>query len=292
MRKYQPWAFAAALFLFIGAVSPDSNEKELIIRLQGEVIVLQRQVRDMQEFLDKWQARSSDSLTKIATEMDSTSRGVASLEESVKNSQLALRNNSTGTANQMAKLTEQVTLNTQQSAQIRKQLESLQQALQQYQTKLESRERSANGLDSSTPTDPELLFSSAYLQFSRKNYESAINLFTQYHRLYPRSEKADDALFWAAESLLEGGKPEDALRLFDRVLTDYPQGDKTAGSALKKGISLLRLERRDEGVAALKAVVSSFPDSAEATTAREELRRLGETGATTSPNNNTRPRQR
>ncbi|MFN8004888.1 MAG: hypothetical protein U0X75_28200 [Acidobacteriota bacterium] len=106
----------------------------MIIRLQGEVIVLQRQVRDMQEFLDKWQARSSDSLTKIATEMDSTSRGVASLEESVKNSQLALRNNSTGTANQMAKLTEQVTLNTQQSAQIRKQLESLQQALQQYQT--------------------------------------------------------------------------------------------------------------------------------------------------------------
>lgn len=132
MRKYQPWAFAAALFLFIGAVSPDSNEKELIIRLQGEVIVLQRQVRDMQEFLDKWQARSSDSLTKIATEMDSTSRGVASLEESVKNSQLALRNNSTGTANQMAKLTEQVTLNTQQSAQIRKQLESLQQALSQF----------------------------------------------------------------------------------------------------------------------------------------------------------------
>jgi tol-pal system protein YbgF len=278
MKRYQPLAFFAAIFLLLGAVSPGSNDKELIIRLQGEVIVLQRQVRDMQEFLDKWQARSSDSLNKISSDVGLMARGVNTLEDSFKTSELTLRNNASGTANQINRIAEQVSANNQQSTQIKQQLADLQRAVQQLQTNLENKERNETPNSAAVANDPEYLFATAYTQFNRRNYESAINLFGQYLQLNNRSEKADDALFWIAESHFAQGRYDEALRHYEQALTDHPRGDKVPASLLKKGLSLLRLERRDEGTTVLKSLVNQHANSSEANTARDELRRLGEGG--------------
>jgi TolA-binding protein len=56
----------------------------------------------------------------------------------------------------------------------------------------------------------------------------------------------------------------------------YPRGDKSASALLKKGFLLLQLERRDEGVNALRNVVATFPNSPESVQATQELNRLGE----------------
>lgn len=287
MKRYQPLILVAAIFLLLGAVSPGSSDKELIIRLQGEVIVLQRQVRDMQEFLDKWQARSSDSLNKISGDVGLMTRGVTTLEDSFKTSQLTQRNNASGTTAQINRIAEQVSSNNQQSAQIKQQLETLQRAIQQLQTNLESKERNELLNSAAAINDPDLLFASAYTQFSRRNYESAINLFAQFLQLHGRSEKADDALFWSAESFFAQGRYDEALRRYEQALTDYPRGDKAPASLFKKGMSLLRLEQRDEGTGVLKSLLDQYPNSPEAVSAREELRRLGERGTTptTKPGN-------
>lgn len=276
MKRYQPLAFVAAIFLLLGAVAPGSGEKELIIRLQGEVIVLQRQVRDMQEFLDKWQARSSDSLGKISGDVGLMARGVNTLEDSFKTSELTLRNNASGTATQINRIAEQVSANNQQSTQIKQQLADLQRAVQQLQTNLESKERNEPPNSAAAANDPEYLFATAYTQFNRRNYETAINLFAQYLQLNNRSEKADDALFWMAEGHFAQGRYDEALRHYEQALTDYPRADKVPAALLKKGISLLRLERRDEGTSVLKSLLGQYTTSPEANSAREELRRLGE----------------
>lgn len=286
MKRYQPLVFTAAIFLLLGAVSPASSDKELIIRLQGEVIVLQRQVRDMQEFLDKWQARSSDSLNRISTDVSSTARSVVAIEDSFKTTQLTLRNNTSGTTAQINRITEQLSQNNQQSAQIKQQLADLQRAMQQLQTNLESKERNELPNSAAAASDPDYLFATAYTQFNRSNYETAINLFGQYLQANNRSEKADDALFWIAESYFAQGRYNEALRHYEQALSDYPRGDKAPASLLKKGLTLLRLERRDEGTSVLKSLLNQHPNSAEANSAREELRRLGESS---SPSPNTRP---
>lgn len=276
MKRYQPLAFVAAIFLLLGAVAPGSGEKELIIRLQGEVIVLQRQVRDMQEFLDKWQARSSDSLNKITGDVGLMARGVNTLEDSFKTTELTLRNNTSGTSTQLNRIAGQVSANNQQATQIKQQLADLQRTVQQLQTNLENKERNEGPNSAAAADDPDYLFAAAYKQFSSRNYESAINLFGQYFQFNNHNEKADDALFWMGESFFAQGRYDKALPHYEQILRDYPRGDKASASLLKKGLSLLRLERREEGTNVLKSLVNQFANSPEANIAKEELRRLGE----------------
>jgi two-component system NtrC family response regulator len=52
-------------------------------------------------------------------------------------------------------------------------------------------------------------------------------------------------------------------------------GNKTAAAQLKKGLALVQLGKKDAAVRELNAVVQRYPRSIEATTARDQLRKLG-----------------
>jgi TolA-binding protein len=93
---------------------------------------------------------------------------------------------------------------------------------------------------------------------------------------FGQTEKSDDACFWIAESLAAQGKLAEALAEYDGLLMKYPNGDRVASARLKKGLTLLQMERRQEGVEALKSVVSLHPNTQESETAKAELVRLGE----------------
>ncbi|MBO0722679.1 MAG: hypothetical protein J2P41_17780, partial [Blastocatellia bacterium] len=86
-------------------------------------------------------------------------------------------------------------------------------------------------------------------------------------------------------------KYNEALTEYERILSEYQKGDKYTKSLLKKGITLLHLERRNEGIVVLKSVISQSPTSPEASQARDELSRLGEdsSGSTTSSSSTVPP---
>lgn len=54
------------VIIVAGAASPSSNDRDLIIRLQGEVLVLQRQTRDLQESLDRHHETMNSTLQRVA----------------------------------------------------------------------------------------------------------------------------------------------------------------------------------------------------------------------------------
>ena len=72
-----------------------------------------------------------------------------------------------------------------------------------------------------------------------------------------------------------------AVKDYDKVLQQYPGGNKTAAAQLKKGLALIELGQKDEGIRELNGVVQRYPRSIEASQAREKLRTLG-VRATTS----------
>lgn len=282
MKQYTPWIIVALLCVLVGASSPASGEKELIIRLQGEVLVLQRQLRDLQEAFDKAQGQSTAALQRLVETSEGSQRTLATLEDSFKSTQTSQVNNLAGTNARLTKIIDQLSTNEQKFNQVGQQIQSLRQTVEQYQRRLENeraaeKERAEKQADATpTITSPDQLYSFAYNLYSQGKYDQAIANFRRYLDGYGQTEAADNALFWIAESLNAQGKTSEALREYERLLADYPRSDKAASAQFKKGILLLQLERREEGVNTLRVVIAQHPASPEATQATQELTRLGE----------------
>jgi len=274
-QRYGYLVLATTLFLVIGASLPNSNDKELIIRLQGEILVLQRQVRDLQESFDKWQVKSETSLNNLSGTSEISARTLSSIDDKLQRNQGSQANAVAGVNAHLVKISEHISANNQQLSQLSLNVNALKQSLQEYQRKLreqESQEAKPN-ID-----DPELAFAQAYLKYKKGEHESAVSLFRAYLRTFGQFERSDDASFWIAESLVAQGKLAEALTEYEGLLEKYPEGDRAASARFKKGLTLLQMERRQEGVEALKAVVSLHPNTRESGMAKAELIRLGETG--------------
>jgi TolA-binding protein len=236
MRHYNILILGAITLLIIGATSPASSDKELIIRLQGEVIVLQRQIRDLQESFDKWQGQSQATLQKLEENTTSSARGVTLIEDAMKTQRTSQTNNLAGTNTQLQRIAEQLSRQEQNFSNVIKQIDALRDSVRDYQQKVEnSAKKSDTGLSLSSPEE--------------------LN-----------------------RALLE----------YDRILTEIPKSERTPNAMLKKGTTLLQLERREEGVDILKSLISQYPNSQEATLAKNELNRLGE-DTSVPPLNKQRP---
>jgi tol-pal system protein YbgF len=289
MKQPAPWILVALFGVLLGASSPVSGEKELIIRLQGEVLVLQRQLRDLQESIDKAQGQSTATLQKLADSSDGSQRILTIIEESLRTTQTSQTNNLAGTNSRLNKIIEQLAGNEQKFNQLGQQIQSLRGSVDQFQRRLDSdkeeqKERDRKQADATpTITSPEQLYSFAYNQFSQGKYEQAIANFKRYLDGYSQTEAADNALFWIAESLNAQGKSGESLKEYERLLTMFPRSDRTASAHFKRGMLLLQLERRDEGVTSLRNVITQFPASPEAAQAAQELTRLGESLSTPVP---------
>jgi tol-pal system protein YbgF len=276
-QRYRYLAFAAALFLITGVNLPSRDDKEIIIRLQGEVLVLQRQIRDLQESFDKWQVKSETSLNNLGSVTETSTRTLSSIEDKLQRNQGSQTNAVAGVNAHLAKISEQIAGNNRQFSQVAQNIDSLKQSLQEFQRKLQEQE--SRSIRSNTPNteDPETAYAQAYLKYKEGDYDSAVNLFRVYLKNFNQTEKSDDAIFWIAESMAAQGRLNEALAEYDGLLAKFPGGDKVASARLKKGLALLQMERRQEGVAILKSVVSLHPNTQESELAGAELLRLGET---------------
>ena len=86
---------------------------------------------------------------------------------------------------------------------------------------------------------------------------------------------AGNAHFYLADDEFRQGNYQQAVKDYDQVLQNFPDGNKAAAAELKKGFALLELGQKDEGVRTLRHVVQRYPRSNEAVQARDRLRKLG-----------------
>jgi tol-pal system protein YbgF len=105
-------------------------------------------------------------------------------------------------------------------------------------------------------------------------YDLAIAGLEAYIRAFPRSEQADEAQLNIGNSYLQLNKNDKAVEAYDLAIRTYPKGNAAPEAYLKKGIALANLKRADEARTALEFVTTNFPDSFEATLARQQLEKL------------------
>lgn len=133
----------------------------------------------------------------------------------------------------------------------------------------------------STPTsgsampDPQLLYNTAYADYSKGNYALAVSGFQEYQEKFPDSATADNALYWVGECHFSQGSFPEAIDAFDTLLEDYPKSDKAAGANLKKALAYLEQSKIGQAIIQLRYVVSNYPGSDEAKIAGDRLTSLG-----------------
>ncbi len=121
------------------------------------------------------------------------------------------------------------------------------------------------------PPAPRELYSQAYADFARGNYDLAIQGFTEYIRNYPDTDFTDNAQYWIGECLYGKKMYAEAVEAWNALFRDYPSSDKLPDARVKKGMALEKLGRRSQALVEYRYVVDRYPNTQAARIAREHL---------------------
>jgi tol-pal system protein YbgF len=115
------------------------------------------------------------------------------------------------------------------------------------------------------------IFQAAELDRSRGNTALAREGFQEFLARYGRSELADDALYWLGDLAYGEGRYDEALAFFLDLLKRFPATDRAPAAMLKAAYSLQELNRSDESRRMFEQLRDTYPASAEAALAAEQL---------------------
>lgn len=128
------------------------------------------------------------------------------------------------------------------------------------------------------PTESEA-YESAKQRFERGDHQGARNAFKYFIKKYPKSEQADNAIFWIGETYFHEKWYEKAILEYEKVIAQYPKGNKVPAALLKQGISfyLHGVAEKDDkfkqtAIGIMKELIDKYPKSNEAKIAAKKLK--------------------
>lgn len=121
---------------------------------------------------------------------------------------------------------------------------------------------------------PQRLYDSAFSDYSIGQWALCIEGFDTYLRGFGRTDLADDAQYYIGECKHKDNKPAEAIDAYNRVISNYPKGDRVPDSYYKRGIVLSELGQADRARESFETLMKQFPDTELARLAKQQLDRL------------------
>jgi tol-pal system protein YbgF len=121
---------------------------------------------------------------------------------------------------------------------------------------------------------PKEVFDMAYADYTKGNYELAIEGFKIYRQQFFDSPLADDALYWIGECDFSLKKYADAVEQFNLLIFNYPQGNNVPAAYLKKGMCFIELGKKEEALSVFKLLISKYPNEEETKIAQQKIKEL------------------
>jgi len=119
--------------------------------------------------------------------------------------------------------------------------------------------------------DKEQIYSEAYRIFKDGNYGVAREKFAEFLKSFSDTEYSDNAQFWIGECYYFDGKYEEAILEYEKVVRNYPDGNKVPNALLKQALSFLKLEDKSSSKLLLQRVIKEYPNTNAARIARAKL---------------------
>jgi tol-pal system protein YbgF len=264
IRVYTLPLLFALIFLPLTGFAQSREYREKIDRtatqvedLKTELVLLQRATQTMQDTFNK----TMGELNTLIVQMGDNISAIKRAQESVSTK-------SGDVTAQVTSIGERVTATTERMERLSEQFAQVKKLIEDYQ-------RGPQLGAPIIPGDPVQLFAAAYADYTRGNYPLSLSEFTQYVETYPTSEMADNAQYWIGEILYAQKNLPEAAAAFEKVKTINPNGDKTASALYKRGLILIEMSRKEEGVAQLLTVYKEYSQTKEGELAKSKLIDMG-----------------
>ena len=115
------------------------------------------------------------------------------------------------------------------------------------------------------------LMSRLMMPLRKKSMRRLEKDFKTYLKKYPNTEYSDSAQFWIGECYYFERKYEQAILEYEKVIKNYPQGNKVPNAMLKQGFAFLNLGDKSSAKLLLEQVAKNYPGSNQARMARAKL---------------------
>jgi tol-pal system protein YbgF len=282
--KKQSFTLLFALLLFVmcaGRNAAAADTKSQLIQIQTQLQIMQDNMSRMQQSFDERMGVMKDLLTQQIDNVNKMGVTVQNLQKT-----LGQQTTDAGTkvdqiSGQVQALHDAVDELKARLAKVSKQLDDIQTAQQNIPAQpivgQQPGGQAANNAPQAPPADQ--LYNDALRDYQANKNDLASQEFSQYLQVYGNTDLAGNAQFYLGEIAYRQGNFNGAVQAYNKVLDQYPGGNKGPAAQLKKGFALLELGQRDAGIQELRSLISRYPKSPEALQARDRLNKLGAAGA-------------
>lgn len=239
----------------------EAKDKDEILKMQQELIILQRQVKDLQELDSKNTGEIKALLNQTLDSVNTMKRDVTQTREAVDRGVGDIANNSNAMVQQISRLNERLNATDQRIEKLQEQLEGIKRIFSPTQL-------------STNCDDGDKLYEVAYGDYIRGNYALAVAQLRNYITCFPNTEGAANAQYLIGDSLYKQLDYKNAIPEFDKLIVGYPTSSRMPAARFKKADALLKLDRRREAADEFRFIVSNYPGTPEANQASEMLQQM------------------
>jgi tol-pal system protein YbgF len=254
---------APLLVVFLAAPLFAANKD--MVQLQTQVQNLQDQMTQMKQSFDERMGvmknlveQSTDNINRLSTNVDNLTKTIQQQS-----------NDNGGKVDQVSA----------QVQALHDSVDELKARLNKIQSQLDAMGQQQQNLQAPPPQaaqvpPADVLYNNALRDMTANKTQLADGEFRDFIKYYPDNELAGNAQYYIADIEYKQGNFQQAAADYDKVLEQYPGGNKAAAAQLKKGYSLLELGDRPGGVRELNSLVARYPKTSEAAQAKQRLAQL------------------
>jgi tol-pal system protein YbgF len=271
------------LFFAIAALPAFAGTKEQLIQLQAQVQALQDQMAQMKQSFDERMGVMRNLVEQTTDSVNKMNGSLSTLDKSVRQQSGDSGTKVEQVSTQVQALQDSVDELKGRLAKVSKQLEDMQAAQQNLNAPPAGAPGTALQQPQAQAPPADVLYNNGLRDYNAAKYDLAQQEFADYIKFYSNTDLAGNAQFYLADMQFRQGNYEQAVKDYDRVIEQYPGGNKAAAAQLKKGFALIELGQRDAGTKELRSLIGRYPRSIEAAQAKERLKKLGAAPTASKP---------
>lgn len=121
---------------------------------------------------------------------------------------------------------------------------------------------------------PEDIYKKAYTLFEKRSFSESHEIFNHFLQRFPNHLLSDNAQYWIGEVFYSQRDFRRAITEFSKVLDIFPKGNKAPDALFKMSLSYEALQDEDAHINTLKRLIAIYPTSNIALKAQEKLKVL------------------